>query len=37
MEFGADGKLAKKIQENFKRISPGLSSLIASYDDDGEK
>ena len=37
MEFSADGKVAKKIQDTFKGIHPEGSFFIASLDDDGEK
>jgi hypothetical protein len=37
LDLGADGKLAKKIQEKFKSVCPKLSSVILSSDDDGEK
>lgn len=37
LDLGADGKLAKKIQEKFKAVYPELSSVILSSDDDGEK
>ena len=37
LDFGADGKLAKKIQEKFKAVHPTSSSVIDSIDDEGEK
>jgi hypothetical protein len=37
MEFGAEGKVAKKIQDKCKSIHPSGSYLIASLDDDAEK
>lgn len=37
MEFSADGKVAKKIQDTFKGIHPEGSFFIASLDDEGEK
>jgi len=37
MEFGADGKVAKKIQDKFKSIHPEGSFFLASLDDDEEK
>jgi len=37
MDFGADGKLAKKIQEIFKAVHPASSSCIVSMDDDEER
>lgn len=37
LDLGADGKLAKKIQEKFKSVYPELSSVLLSSDDDGER
>ena len=37
MEFGADGKVAKKIQDTCKSVHPEGSFFIASLDDEGEK
>lgn len=37
MDFGADGKLAKKIQDKFKAMYPDISLFLVSIDDDGEK
>ena len=37
LEFGADGKVAKKIQDTCKAIYPEGSFFIASLDEEGEK
>ena len=37
IDFGADGKIAKKIQDIVKGISANISMVIVSGDDEGEK
>jgi alanyl-tRNA synthetase len=37
MDFGSDGKVAKKIQENFRKISKDASFFMATLDEEGEK
>ena len=37
LEFGADGKIAKKIQDTCRALHPEGSFLIASLDDEGDK
>jgi len=37
MDFGADGKVAKKIQDKLKTLCPALSVFLCSIDDDNEK
>ena len=37
LEIGADGKVAKKIQEKLKAIYPAASYFLASLDDDAER
>lgn len=37
VDFGADGKIAKKIQEKIKGINENLSIFLLSVDDAGEK
>ena len=37
LEIGADGKVAKKIQEQLRAIHPTGSFFVASLDDEGEK
>ena len=37
MDFGADGKLAKKIQEKFVQLHPTADIVIASLDDEAER
>lgn len=37
MDFGSDGKVAKKIQENFRKIAQEASFFMATLDEDGEK
>lgn len=37
MEFGNDGKIAKKIQDKIKTIAPGVAIFLVSYDDEAEK
>ena len=37
IDFGADGKIAKKIQDIVRGISPSVSMVIVSGDDEGEK
>ena len=37
LEIGADGKVAKKIQETLRSIHPSGSFFIASLDDEAEK
>mmetsp|Transcript_41057 Transcript_41057/g.41939 ORF Transcript_41057/g.41939 Transcript_41057/m.41939 type:complete len:1015 (+) Transcript_41057:17-3061(+) len=37
MEFGADGKVAKKIQDKYRAIYPDGTLFLASLDDDEEK
>ena len=36
-EIGADGKVAKKLQEQLRAVHPSGSFFIASLDDDAEK
>lgn len=37
VEIGADGKVAKKLQEQLRAIHPTASFLLASLDDEAEK
>jgi hypothetical protein len=37
VDFGADGKLAKKIQDTIKGINGKVSVFLVSTDDEGEK
>jgi len=37
VEIGADGKVAKKIQEQLRAVHPAGSFFLASLDDDAEK
>jgi soluble P-type ATPase len=37
LDFGADGKIAKKIQDVIRALHPEATIFIASPDDDGEK
>jgi hypothetical protein len=37
LDFGADGKIAKKLQDKLKSLHPSCSSVIVSVDDDGER
>ena len=37
LEIGADGKVAKKIQEQLRAIHPTGSFFVASLDDEGDK
>jgi len=37
IEFGADGKVVRKIHDKLKSIHSEASYFIASFDDEGEK
>jgi hypothetical protein len=37
LEIGADGKVAKKIQDQLKAVHPTASFFLASLDDESEK
>lgn len=37
IDFGADGKVARKIYEKLKSVHPDASYFIMSQDEDGEK
>lgn len=37
MDFGADAKVAKKIQDKFKELCPSSSLFLSSVDDDESK
>jgi hypothetical protein len=37
LEFGADGKIAKKYQDTCRKEHPEGTYFIASLDDEGEK
>ena len=37
LDIAADGKLAKKVQEQLRDSNPQLSSVVVSQDDDGER
>ncbi len=37
LDFGADGKIAKKVQDVIKAANPTVSVFIVSPDDEGEK
>jgi hypothetical protein len=37
IDFGADGKVARKIYEKLKSVNPEASYFVVSPDDDGEK
>jgi hypothetical protein len=37
VDFGADGKVAKKMQDKFKEVCPAVSLFLCSLDDDSSK
>ncbi len=37
MDFGADGKVAKKIQDRFKELRPDASFFLYAVDDEDTK